>query len=228
MDNIAQFVALIKAKGGIAKKNRFRININLTNDLQSISASRDGGRDISLLCESISFPSKTIQSIEFSSYRNPIKIPTGFANEDVTAVFHLTNDYYIKNIFDKWLNSIVNTESYFIAYDSTFKTDIEIIQLNEKDEDVYSVILKDAYPISMSAVDLDNNATNATQKLSIGFTYNYWQPKSERLRELDQARQKAIDSGESEIFIQQLKDGTLLQKAKDAIKSGISNLINGR
>jgi hypothetical protein len=167
MDNIAQFVALISKRGGIAKTNRFRIEI-------SIPTYSSG--DISLLCESISFPSKAIQSFDFSSYRNTIKIPTGFANEDVTAVFHLTNDYYIKNIFDNWLNSIVNTESYFIAYDATFKTDIKIYQLNERDEDIYAIKLKDAYPISMSAVDLNNTSTNATQKLSVDFTYNYWEP----------------------------------------------------
>jgi len=166
MDNIAQFVGLIRARGGIAKTNRFRIEISIPTYSTS---------DISLLCESISFPSKTIQSIDFSSYRNPIKIPTGFANEDVTAVFHLTNDYYIKDIFDNWLNSIVNTESYFISYDASFKTDIQIYQLNERDEDVYGIKLKDAYPISTSAVDLNNTSTNLTQKLSVGFTYNYWE-----------------------------------------------------
>ena len=168
MDNIQQFVALIGKKGGVAKKNRFRINI-------SIPSYSSG--DISLLCESISFPSKTIQSFDFSSYRNPIKIPTGFTNEDVTAVFHLTNDYYIKDLFDKWLNSIVNTEDYFIAYDKQFKTTVEIFQLNDNDQVVYGVELLDAYPISMSAVELDNSATNAGQKLTVDFTYNYWKPK---------------------------------------------------
>jgi hypothetical protein len=176
MDNIAQFVALIKQKRGVAKKNRFRIKIYLSRELAPLSESGDGGRDMSLLCESISFPSKTITSIDFSSYRNPIKIPTGFANEDVTAVFHLTNDYYIKKIFDLWLNSIVNTEDYFIAYDAKFKTSVEIFQLDEKDQMIYGVELKDAYPISMSAVELDNSQTNATQKLTVNFTYNTWVP----------------------------------------------------
>jgi len=167
MDNIQQFVALIRKKGGVAKKNRFRIEISIPSY---------SSNDISLLCESISFPSKTIQSFDFSSYRNPIKIPTGFANEDVTAVFHLTNDYYIKDLFDKWLNGIVNTEDYFIAYDNEFKTTVRIFQLDEKDKVVYSVELLEAYPISMNAVELDNTATSATQKLTVNFTYNYWRP----------------------------------------------------
>ena len=168
MDNIAQFVALIKQKGGVAKKNRFRIEIAET-------AFPDNGRALSLLCESASFPSKTIQSFEFSSYRNPIKIPTGFANEDVSVVFHLTNDYYVKKIFDQWLNRIVDPD-YFISYDSTFKTTIEIFQLDEKDQDVYGVKLIDAYPVSVSAVELDNSQTNATQKLTVDFTYNICVP----------------------------------------------------
>ena len=33
MDNIAQFVALINQKGGVAKTNRFRINITLPTDI---------------------------------------------------------------------------------------------------------------------------------------------------------------------------------------------------
>jgi hypothetical protein len=165
MDNIQQFVTLIGKKGGVAKKNRFRIEISIPSYISS---------DISLLCESITFPSKTIQSFDFSSYRNPIKIPAGFTNEDITAVFHLTNDYYIKDLFDKWLNSIVNTEDYFIAYDEQFKTTVGIFQLNDNDQVVYGVELLEAYPISMDAVELDNSATNATQKLTVNFTYNYW------------------------------------------------------
>lgn len=168
MENIAQFVTLIKQKGGVAKKNRFRISITETGF-------PDNGRALSLLCESASFPSKTIQSFEFSSYRNPIKIPTGFANEDVSVVFHLTNDYYVKKIFDQWLNTIVDPD-YFISYDSTFKRTIEIFQLDEKDQDVYGVKLIDAYPVSVSAVELDNTQTNATQKLTVDFTYNIWAP----------------------------------------------------
>jgi len=176
MDNIQQFVALIANKGGVAKKNRFRIRIYLNNELAPLSASGDGGRDMSLLCESASFPSKTITSIDYSIWRNPIKIPTGFTNEDVTVVFHLTNDYYIKNIFDLWLNSIVDVDTYFAAYDTKFKTTVEIFQLDEQDRAVYGVTLKDAYPISMSAVELDNTVTNVTQKLTVDFTYSTWVP----------------------------------------------------
>jgi len=176
MDNIQQFVALIANKGGVAKTNRFRIKIYLTNDLAPLSASGDGGRDMSLLCESASFPNKTITSIDYSIWRNPIKIPTGFTNDDVTVVFHLTNDYYIKNIFDSWLNSIVNVDTYFASYDTTFKTKVEIFQLDEKDREIYGVELIDAYPISMGAVELDNTVNNGTQKLTVEFTYNTWVP----------------------------------------------------
>jgi hypothetical protein len=183
MENIQEFIAVIGKKGGIAKTNRFKIKIYLSGVSDVLSnLTSDGGRDISLLCESVSFPGKTIQSIEFSSYRNPIKIPTGFANEDVSATFHLTNDYYIKKIFDQWLNAIVNIDNYFIAYDKQFKTNIEIYQLNEKDEEVYGVTLFEAYPISMNTVELSNASTNSTQKLTVEFTYNTWVPINIKLK----------------------------------------------
>jgi len=178
MENIKAFTELITKKG-IAKSNRFRIEILLSGNLSKLSPSGDGGRDISLLCESIKFPTRIINTFEFSSWRNSIKIPNGYINEDVTAVFHLTNDYYIKTIFDKWLNAIVNVDNYLISYDDQFKTTIRIFQLDEKDRDIYGVELREAYPIQMGSIDLDNTSENSTQKLTIEFTYNNWIPIGE-------------------------------------------------
>lgn len=181
MENITQFVSLISSKGGVAKKNRFKINIPLSDTVRLASLDAEGGRDLSLLCESISFPNKTINTIDYSLWRNPIKIPTGFSNEDVTAVFHLTNDYYVKKIFDSWLNYIVDTDTYYTAYSDTFRTDVDIYQLDDRDLEVYKVQLKGAYPTSITAVDLDNTATNATQKLTVNFTYKTWEPINTQL-----------------------------------------------
>lgn len=185
MENIQQFIALISSKGGVAKKNRFKIKISLNNALAPLSASGDQGRDLSLLCESISFPNKALTSIDYSLWRNPIKIPTGFTHDDVNIVFHLTNDYYVKNIFDSWLNSIVNTETYIASYDEQYKTTVEIFQLDEQDRIIYGVQLNDAYPISISGIELDNKARNETQKLSVDFTYSTWVPIGGLIGKLD-------------------------------------------
>ena len=59
-----------------------------------------------------------------------------------------------------------------MAYDSDYKTDVTIQQLDQQNVPIAGVKLKDAFPISLNAVTLDNNALNSTQKLSVVMAYS--------------------------------------------------------
>lgn len=165
---INAFKSIIAKRGGLSKANRFDVLINLPPSI----ASDDRGRDLSLLCESAQLPGKQITTIEWSLYGHNIKVPTNFIQEDATLVFNITNDYYAKKIFDSWQNKVISNESYLLSYDSDFKVDILIRQLDETDKIVYTTQLLNAYPISVQSVALDNSADSQTQKLSVVFAYD--------------------------------------------------------
>lgn len=181
----------IAKRGGLATTNRFAIFMSpptstfINLDIQGLLASSASGnfnskdffndpRDIGLLCESCTLPGKQITTLDYprSGYKNNIKVPNGYFNEDVTFSFHLTNDFYVKKIFDKWVNSIISPDTYNVAYDSDYKTDVTIQQLDQQNVPVAGIKLKDAFPISLNAVTLDNNALNSTQKLSVVMAYS--------------------------------------------------------
>jgi hypothetical protein len=165
---INAFKSIISKRGGLSKANRFDVLINLPPNI----GSDDRGRDLSLLCESAQLPGKQITTLEWSLYGHNIKVPTNFIQEDATLVFNITNDYYAKRIFDIWQNRVISDVSYLLAYDSEFKVDILIRQLDEEDKIVYTTQLMRAYPISVQAIALDNNAESQTQKLSVVFAYD--------------------------------------------------------
>lgn len=168
---INEFKSIIARRGGLSRANRFEIQITLPANIAD-----DQGRDLTLLCESTFLPGKQITSTEWSIYGHTIKVPTNFIQEDVTCLFNITNDYYVKRIFDKWQNVVINNETYLKNYDSEFKVDITIRQLDEADVIVYETVLLGAYPISVQPIVLDNNADQQTQKLSVTFSYvNYIQ-----------------------------------------------------
>ncbi len=186
---IDQLKATIGKRGGIARGNRFAVTITpptqslLNLDLQSAAASALSGtfslgglvndpRDINILCESCSLPGRIIQTTEYDPYdRATRKKPNTVVNEDVTFSFLLTNDYYVKKFFDKWMESIIDPDSHMVSYDSEYKTDVFIQQLDQKNTPIYGVRLLDAFPVSVNSVEL-SNASSETIKIDVVMTYD--------------------------------------------------------
>ena len=186
---IDDFKSVISRRSGLAPANRFAIfmsppsqtllNLDLQNAASNLLSGNFGPgqfvndpRDVAILCESCSLPGRQIQTLDkqHMNYRQSIKIPQGYFNEDVNFVFHLTNDYHMKKLFDRWLDMIVNSETYNIAYKKDFVTDVTIQQLNQRNVPVYGIKLKNAFPVTVNTIELDNSSTE-TQKLNVTLTY---------------------------------------------------------
>lgn len=168
---INAFKNTIARRGGLSKSNRFDVLITLPASL-----AEDRGRDLSLLCESAILPGKQITSTEWALFGHTIKVPTNFIQEDVTCLFNVTNDYYAKRVFDRWQNAVIDPVTFLLNYDKEYRLDMRIRQLNEQDQIIFETLLQGAYPISVQPLILDNNADQATQKLSVTFSYiNYIQ-----------------------------------------------------
>jgi len=192
--SIDRLKSTIGKKGGLAKANRFNVMFtppsgSLFNfDLQGAISSAIAGnfnaknlindpRDISLLCDSVVIPGKQISTFDHQTVRQSKKIPYGTIHDDVAISFLLTNDYYMKTIFDKWINSIVDTDKYCVAYKEDIVTDVIIQQLDEQDVPIYGVKLEGAFPVTMSEVALSNESTSQIQKLNVSFAYDKYVPQ---------------------------------------------------
>jgi hypothetical protein len=96
----------------------------------------------------------------------------------------MTNDYYIKKIFDRWSDQIIGYNNYRANYLVDYVTDVTIVQLNKKNLPIYKVVLHNAYPITFNPITLDNNAENTAQKFSVTLTYeNFFVDKVPTVRE---------------------------------------------
>ena len=192
--SIDSFKSSVDKRAGLAKVNRFAVfmsppNQSLLNiDVGNILVSAISGnfnarslvndpRDIGLMCESCSIPGRQIQTMEHSHFRQAVKVPNSYINEDVTFSFHLTNDYYMKKMFDKWTSLVINPDTFKLNYDSTYKRDVTIQQLNEKDVPIYGITLRNAFPVTVTSIELSNASENTTQKLSVTMTYEDFVPE---------------------------------------------------
>ena len=194
MSDIDKLKSTISKKGGLAKANRFNVMFTppsggLFNfNLQGIISSAISGtynpknlindpRDIALLCDSVVIPGKQISTIEQQTLREVVKIPYGYITDDVALSFLLTNDYYIKNMFDTWINTIVDKDKYCIAYKKDIVTDVIIQQLDEQNTPIYGVKLEGAFPVSMSEISLSNENENTISRLNVSFAYDRYVPE---------------------------------------------------
>jgi hypothetical protein len=168
-NTIDQFKSIIGKRNGLAKSNRFNVFMNPPQSLYRANE-LDELRDLNVMCESCSMPGRQIQTFDMKYFRQDIKTPQGFINEDISFVFNLTNDFFIKRLFDDWTNLIIDRESYKLNYSSVYKRSVEIYQLDSKNQITYKVELKNAFPVSVQAVEL-GNANGDVQQVTVEFTY---------------------------------------------------------
>ena len=101
----------------------------------------------------------------------------GYINEDVSFTFHLTGDYYVKKMFDAWSNVCLDPDTYTVPYDEEYKSDVIIQQLNEQNLPIYGIKLRNAFPIQVAGIELNNNSTDTTQKLNVTLAYDDFTPE---------------------------------------------------
>ena len=192
--NIDTLKSTISKKGGLAPANRFNVifappSVSLLNiNPQQIVGSLLSGnfsagnlindpRDISILCKTVNIPGRTLSTFEQDHDRQQNKYPYTFIDEDVTMTFHLTNDYYMRNMLEQWQKGIFDTESYVTGFKNDYSVDVIIQQLNQKNIPVYGVKLLKAYPVSYEGIALDNSSENAVTEMSVTFAYDKFVPE---------------------------------------------------
>lgn len=193
---VDDLLATIGKRGGLAKPNRFVVIMTppgaslINKDFQGIIGSAISGnfgfndfvndpRDIAMLCKSCTLPGRTINTLEFQEdmYKNTVKAPYSYVNEDVTFNFLLTNDYYMKKQFEQWMALVYDKQSHTIPYRDQYTSDVIIQQLDQDNNPVYGVKLVGAYPTAINSVNLDNSMSDQVQELSVTMTYTDFGPE---------------------------------------------------
>lgn len=192
--SIDDLKAEINNRGGIGRTNRFNvlftppsqalINIDIDAILGSLARGTfnknqliSDPRTLSLLCESTSLPSKAIQTKQFDyTARYPEKRVQGYTDADVSFSFLVTNDFYIKRMFDDWAQMIVSSEGYALGYKNDYTCDVVIQQLNQENDVVYGVKLIDAFPTGLGAMQL-TQAPNGESKIEVTMSYDRYVPE---------------------------------------------------
>lgn len=161
--SLNNFIAEIK-RGGLARQNRFSVSIG--------SRDTSNGRIVELFCEQASLPSLSYSSQGVRTYGETRETIYDRNFEAMTLTFLVDKNMEVKTYFDKWMDSIINPDTRNPAYYDTYVRDIVIKVQDVKDHDTYQVVLYEAYPKTVAAVNLDYNSKDI-MKLQVTFEYKY-------------------------------------------------------
>lgn len=143
---------------------------------------------INILAKRTSIPEKTIGTTDIMHrgikyvVRNVAEFPNRW---DVT--FHNTADLAMRRFFEEWMYQIHRFDNgimpatlfmnnYFgtSSYNTGYMVNIEVAQLCQNGAKTANYEISYAFPVGISAVDLDDAKTNEVSEFTVTFAYSYW------------------------------------------------------
>lgn len=204
-NSLNQVVGVFQNREGYAKPNRYEVEIyfpNMVNLQIGKSATEealdtitnlitadtfDGQRKMSLRCNQVSFPGKTLRSVPTTEmdYGPEREVAMGAIFGEVSLSFYATSDMREHMLLNKWQEHIFNTKReigsinsdphvYDVEYYQNYVGQIDVYQLNELNERTYAVSIHECYPKGLNAIEFGHGNMNEISKVSASFVFNRW------------------------------------------------------
>ena len=171
MANIDDFRA--KLLGGGARANQFRVTITQP----SISIGLDVERT-SYLVRGASLPAMTLGEIAVPFRGRSIYIAGDRTFDETWSTTFLNDtDFMIRNAMENWSNGINDLRTATgVTNPNQYQVDLTVEQLDRDDELLKSYIFRNAWPTSISAIDLTSDAADAIEEFEVTWRYQHFEP----------------------------------------------------
>ena len=176
---IGQFMSKVENLGGIARKNRFTVEITPPRGLL-----QDGtAATINFLAKTVSFPARSMGT---ASYRSggqfALSVPYETVFEPVSLTMLNTNNHAPRTFWTSWLEYIQNMNSYNMQYYKKFIGTVKISYYNDTFKEVglgtdYEVTLHEAWPKGISAIEVGWENSDLAD-FEIDVAYSWWTEKN--------------------------------------------------
>ena len=185
-------------KNGLARSNRFKVTIELPSKLTSGNQSSQTTKDtlltkaikvvtriisayngstvrgLSMMCDQTEIPGRNLITSETSYNGDLMKVVYGTLYGMQPFTFHVSRDMYEKTIIDKWQELAYDPINHTSSYLDDYTANITIDVLDQADSVVYTVKLKNAFPINCNPITVSNSERDSLIPLMVTFAYKRW------------------------------------------------------
>ena len=175
---------LHQSLGDAARSTKFECVINFDNAL----GSNEDGRSLKYHVKTSQFPGKSNEVIDlkFKGRTIPIKGQVKYDNT-WSCTFYLSEDHSTKTLFENWIESLEQVHNFLNAgqrlddsvemakQSNQYTSELQIEQKDFHGEETTSVyILHNAFPKSVSSVDVDYSSTGSILEFTVEFSYSHY------------------------------------------------------
>ena len=176
---INEFLSLFLNKDGFSKSARYEVVIGLPKAATSTAGellNTETARKVSYHAETIAFPGRNLEIKEdLSTYGPTREVVSGSSYEDLSATFYVATDHREKKFFSEWQNSAHSNEDFNARYYYDYVGSVDIYQLDEEDRRRLGIRLMEAFPKTIGAIDMGYANANQINKMSVSFSYRFWE-----------------------------------------------------
>ena len=185
--NVSGFTSTIKTLG-LANPNKFKVDIAFpallsTGGIHPLKQDDTTLRNLSLMCETISFSGRGVQTVLDLQYGLRREMPYNApVYQPITLSFLCSKELKEKKLLDKWNNFIVPNnkgKGFDVAYYKDYVGTITVTLLDSDGKTgKYAQEYIEAYPKTVNAIELNHSTQNSVARVTADFQYAYWNPIS--------------------------------------------------
>lgn len=169
MAKISDFKAQLSSGG--ARTNQFRVDITYPS---YVTTGIVAGQQGQFLCKAAQLPASDITNMEMFYRGRPVNFAGERTFQPWTISIYNETSFNIRNAFEQWSHGIQNLNSTEgIVNPRDYQVDMAVHQLDRNGATVKSYKFVDAYPITISTIQLDYDNPQI-ELFDVTFVYNYW------------------------------------------------------
>ena len=159
-----------KLRGGGARPNLFRATVNFPGY---------AGGDVELtsfLCKAAQLPASAMNVIEVPFRGRQLKIAGDRTFETWTATILNDTDFTIRNSMERWMNGINSHQANTgLTNPVDYQADLVVEQLDRDESILKTYNFRGAFPINVSAIDLNYETVDTVEEFTVEFAVQYWE-----------------------------------------------------
>ena len=171
MGAINEFIGVVKKSNGLAKANRYEVDIIAPGNHPGGAE----GRNLNLLCNAITMPGHNLEQQTQRLATEPARemVQSRSFAGNITASFYLDQSLELKSWFDKWLELAINPATHKARYYNEYIGEMNIYQLGGKGR-TYGIKCEEVYPATIGPIEYSYDSTDTIGLLTIEFAYRRW------------------------------------------------------
>jgi hypothetical protein len=183
--SIDTFRGYLNRFSDIAKSDRYTVMISVPSMQAAYPQAMEG---LSFQCETAEIPGRTLATFEARTYGPLYRYPYESSYSDLNLTFmcmankagQAQSGLWEKSFFDDWLDlinpspQVAQQAAWNMEYRSKYDATITLTHYDSLDQPTYAVKFFSAYPLATTPIQL-NWSDDSHAKLSISFTYTWWQ-----------------------------------------------------